>query len=121
MGWTIYHNPRCSKSRDSLALLQAHGIAATVVDYLDTPPTLPTLQALQQQLACSARAMLRDTEDAYQRAGLAEPSLSDSALLQAIVAQPVLLQRPIISNGQRAVFGRPPTNLLTLLTNAHEP
>ncbi|MFZ5842723.1 MAG: arsenate reductase (glutaredoxin) [Pseudomonadota bacterium] len=117
MVWTIYHNPRCSKSRDSLALLRQHGIEPNVVHYLDTPPDADTLTTLLRQLAIPARQLLRDHEPPYLALGLA--SVTDEATVLAAIAQhPVLLQRPIISNGSRAVIGRPPDNLLALLPEA---
>lgn len=115
MAWTLYHNPRCSKSRDSLTLLQQHDIDPVIVPYLDNPPDLATLRHLLQQLALPARALLRDTEAEYHTLQLANPALDDTQVLTAIVNHPRLLQRPIISNGQRAVIGRPPENLLALL------
>ena len=117
MVWTIYHNPRCSKSRDSLALLRQHGIEPNVVLYLDTPPDADTLRQLLRQLAIPARQLLRDHEPPYLALGLATVT-DDAALLAAINEHPVLLQRPIISNGRRAVIGRPPENLLPLLAEA---
>lgn len=115
MVWTIYHNPRCSKSRESLALLQANGIEPTVRLYLENPPDAETLRQLLSQLRLPARALLRDSEPEYDALDLANPQLGDDQIIAAITRQPRLLQRPIISNGQRAVLGRPPENLLQLL------
>lgn len=114
MVWTIYHNPRCSKSRDSLALLQQHGIEPDVIHYLDTPPDAGTLTALLQQLAVPVRQLLRANEPEYLALNL-DTVQSDAELIAAICQHPVLLQRPIISNGTHAVIGRPPELLLPLL------
>ena len=115
MVWTIYHNPHCSKSRDSLALLRQHGIEPTVVRYLETPPTVAALKQLLHELALPVSAIIRNTDAGFQDSDLADPTLSTDAQLAVLAAQPRWLQRPIISNGQRAVLGRPPENLLALL------
>lgn len=112
---TLYHNPRCSKSREALALLQQHGIEPTLRLYLDTPLTVTELRALLPALALSPRDLLRSSETAYKERGLADPTLADSVLLEAMVAEPRLLQRPIAVSGQRAVLGRPPEAVLELL------
>ncbi|HEX2011495.1 MAG TPA: arsenate reductase (glutaredoxin) [Roseateles sp.] len=114
MSVRIYHNPRCSKSREALALLQAQGLAPEVIDYLQTPPDLEELQTLLQRLALPARELLRSGEDEYQALGLADPGLPEAALLAAVAAHPRLLQRPIVVNGERAVIARPPELLLGL-------
>lgn len=111
----IYHNPRCSKSREALALLTERGLQPEVIEYLKTPPGLSELQALQQRLGLTAREMLRSGEDDYAQLGLADAGLSEQALLEAIVQHPRLLQRPIVVNGQRAVIARPPELALTIL------
>lgn len=104
----ILHNPRCSKSREALARLETRGIRPEVIEYLVTPLSLAELQTLQGQLGVPARAMLRDGEDAYRALGLSDLSLSDAQLLAAIVEHPVLLQRPIVIDGERALIARPP-------------
>lgn len=114
MSVRIYHNPRCSKSREALALLQAQGQTPEVIDYLQDPPDVEELQTLLQRLALPARELLRSGEDEYQALGLADPSLPEAALLAAIAAHPRLLQRPIVVNGERAVIARPPELLLGL-------
>jgi arsenate reductase len=105
------HNPRCSKSREALALLQARGIAPEVVEYLVTPLSLPELQALHAWLGGPVRAMLRDGEDDYRELGLADASLSDEQLLRAVAERPRLMQRPIVIDGDRALIARPPALL----------
>ena len=112
---SIYHNPRCSKSRATLALLQEKGIAAEVVLYLDTPPDVPTLHALLQKLGMhSARALMRRNEELYKTLDLANSALSEDQLLQAMVQHPKLIERPIVINGDRARIGRPPEAVLEL-------
>lgn len=111
----IFHNPRCSKSREALALLQERGHAPQVIDYLQAPPSEGELRTLLQQLGRPARELLRSGEDEYQALGLADASLTDAALLRAIAAHPKLLQRPIVVRGGRAVIARPPELLLQLL------
>lgn len=112
---TLYHNPRCSKSRAALALLEAAGVQPRVRLYLQDPPTLAELQTLVQALGTGARALLRSSETPYQALGLDDPACSDKELLQAIVAHPILLQRPLALAGNRAVVGRPPETVLELL------
>ena len=111
---TIHHNPRCSKSREALALLQALGEPLTVHEYLEKPLTLIQLQALQALLGVPARDMLRSSEDVYLTLNLADTSLDDEALLAAIAMHPQLLQRPIVVKGQRAVIARPPELALSV-------
>jgi arsenate reductase len=111
----IFHNPRCSKSREALALLQARGHQPLIIEYLKTAPTEGELRTLLQQLGLSARELLRSGEDEYQALGLADASLTDADLLQAIAAHPQLLQRPIVVRGGRAVIARPPELLQQLL------
>jgi len=111
---TFYHNPRCSKSRQALALLQARGIAPEIVHYLETPPDTATLQTLLQQLGLPARALLRTGEDIYNALGLADPALDEATLMAAMSAHPRLIERPIFICGQRAVIGRPPERVLDL-------
>ena len=118
--FTIYHNPRCSKSRQTLQLLEENGIEPEVVLYLDTPPTAVELKAIVEKLGISPRDLLRKGEQAYKDNNLSDTSLSDSDLLEAMVAHPKLIERPIviksgvIKSGQ-AVLGRPPENVLTLI------
>ena len=112
---TIYHNPRCSKSRDTLALIEARGISPTVIHYLDTPPDAATLKSLLGALGLSARELLRRNEADYQTLGLERPECSEAELIAAMVAHPRLIERPIVVVGERAVIGRPPQNVLELL------
>lgn len=115
MSLSIFHNPRCSKSREALALLQQRGLEPTVIEYLKTAPSVEALTHLLSQLGLPARALLRTGEDAYQALGLADESLGDDKLLQAIAGAPILLQRPIVVHQGRAVIARPPELALALL------
>ncbi|MDI6634716.1 arsenate reductase (glutaredoxin) [Pantoea dispersa] len=112
----IYHNPRCSKSRETLALLQQQGIEPQVVLYLDTPPDIDTLKTLLQQLGMhSARELMRRGEEIYKTLGLASNDLSEKQLLQAMAEHPKLIERPIVIKGDRARIGRPPEAVLEIL------
>lgn len=112
---TLYHNPRCSKSRAALALLEERGVALTVIEYLETPLDVPGLRAVLTRLGIDARQLLRTGEPEYQALLLDDPKLDDDALLAAIAANPRLLERPIAVRGERAVIGRPPERVLELL------
>jgi arsenate reductase (glutaredoxin) len=112
----IYHNPRCSKSRETLALLVARRIPHRIVDYLNNPPDRATLQTLLSALALPLREMVRRQESVYSELNLADAA--DDALLNAICAHPVLLERPIVVHGERARIGRPPANVLTLFADS---
>ncbi|MEM1437278.1 MAG: arsenate reductase (glutaredoxin) [Pseudomonadota bacterium] len=109
----LYHNPRCSKSRAALALLEARGVEHQVIRYLEQPLTRPELESLARQIGVAPRAMMRTKESVYGELGLA--SAGDEALFDSIAAHPKLLERPILSDGERAVIGRPPEQILTLL------
>lgn len=112
---TIYHNPRCSKSRQALELLESHGALPEVVRYLETPPDAATLRSLLKALGLSARALLRTGEDEYRELGLDDATLGEDALIAAMAAHPRLIERPIVVRGGRAVIGRPPEKVLELL------
>ncbi|MBK4773196.1 MAG: arsenate reductase (glutaredoxin) [Pantoea sp. Morm] len=113
---SIYHNPRCSKSRETLALLQEKGIAPEVVLYLETPPDVQALKKLLQQLGMgSARDLMRRKEDLYKELNLADSQLSEDQLLQAMVEHPKLIERPIVINGDQARIGRPPEAVLEIV------
>lgn len=112
---TLYHNPRCSKSRAALELLHARGLEPAVVHYLEAPPSADTLKGLLQRLGIPARALLRTGEDAYKTLNLANPALSEETLIDAMVSHPKLIERPILARGERAVIGRPVDKLLELL------
>lgn len=112
---TLYHNPRCSKSRGALELLEARGLAPTVVRYLETPPSAAELRELLAKLGMSARQLLRTGEEEYQTLGLADTSLSEDQLIVAMAAHPRLIERPILIVGDKAVVGRPPEKVLEIL------
>tara|TARA_R110001592_G_scaffold363341_1_gene684472 strand:- start:97253 stop:97597 length:345 start_codon:yes stop_codon:yes gene_type:complete len=112
---SIYHNPRCSKSRQTLALLEERGIAPEIVLYLETPPTVEALDDILKKLGIPARQLLRKGEDAYKENNLSDPSLSHQQLIKAMVANPKLIERPIVINGDKAVLGRPPEQILNIL------
>lgn len=112
---TLYHNPRCSKSRSTLQLLEERGVQPTLVRYLETPPNAEQLRDLLSKLGISARQLLRTGEDEYRELNLADNALSDADLIDAMAAHPRLIERPILVAGDRAVIGRPPENVLELL------
>lgn len=112
---TLYHNPRCSKSRSTLQLLEERGVQPTLVRYLETPPNAEQLRDLLSKLGISARQLLRTGEDEYRELNLANTALSDADLIDAMAAHPRLIERPILVAGDRAVIGRPPENVLELL------
>lgn len=109
----IYHNPRCSKSRATLALLQEHGISHEVIEYLQAPPSRADLERLIAALGCSAADIVRFNEAEFEQTGLSKDA-DDAALLQAIVDYPKLLQRPIVVHADQARVGRPPEAVLEL-------
>jgi arsenate reductase len=113
--YTIYHNPRCSKSRATLQLLEAHQADTAVVKYLETPPSLEQLKAIIKALDTPVRNILRTGEAEYKDNGFANPELSDEQLLVLLQQHPKVLERPIVMHQGRAVIGRPPENVLSLL------
>ncbi|CAG4918319.1 arsenate reductase (glutaredoxin) [Paraburkholderia saeva] len=119
---TIYHNPRCSKSRGACDLVAGSfnpkNEPVEIVEYLKTPPSVALLRELNRMLGCSVREMMRDSEKEYAALGLAASDLTDDQLCEAIEANPILLQRPIVVRNGRAVIGRPPENISALFVNA---
>ena len=111
----LYHNPRCSKSRGALELLHEHGIEPVVVPYLEQPPSPAELRALLDLLGAGPRALLRTGEAEFEELGLADPTLPDDALIDAMAKHPRLIERPIFVHRRRAVIGRPPERVLDLL------
>ncbi|MGI1946564.1 arsenate reductase (glutaredoxin) [Shewanella glacialipiscicola] len=112
---TIYHNPRCSKSRETLALLEQQGCDISVVEYLKNPPTAKEIGDILSKLGLIARELMRTKETEYQALGLADTSLTEIQLIEAMVNTPKLIERPIVLANQRAVIGRPPENVLAIL------
>lgn len=119
MAITVYHNPRCSKSRATLALLEKHGVEPVVIKYLETPPDAPTLRTILSALDRPARDLVRTGQDEWKTIGLDIDAAGDHELLAAIVQDPILLQRPIVvvddDAGIRARIGRPPEDVLDIL------
>lgn len=112
---TIYHNPRCSKSRQTLALPNENNIDATIVEYLKTPPDKKTWRDLLEKLHIKPAALLRKKEKAFAESGPADKLDDNDAIIQAMVKQPVLIQRPVVVAGRQAVIGRPPGNVLNII------
>jgi arsenate reductase len=110
---TIYHNSRCTKSRETLKLLQDRGIQAHIVEYLKTPPSQDEIRHLLKLLGIDARALVRTKEPEYQRAAL--DGASETELVRAMAQHPVLIERPIVVAGDKAALGRPPENVLKIL------
>jgi arsenate reductase (glutaredoxin) len=114
---TIYHNPRCSKSRQALALLEERGAAPKVIHYLEEPPSPETLRGLLALLGLGARELMRRNESVYQTLGL-DAVTDETRLIEAMHAHPILIERPIVrvdGDPPRAVVGRPPERVLGLL------
>ncbi len=114
--YTYYHNSRCSKSRAGLELLGEHNIKPEIVNYLDTPPTAIEIKSLLDKLGMTAREIMRTGEEAYKNLGLDNPALDEEQLVDAMVREPILIQRPIFADDKRAVIGRPTEKLLELLS-----
>ena len=112
----IYHNPRCSKSRQTLALLQDRGLEPIITQYLDTPPDASRLTSVLAKLGLRPHAIMRTGEQAYQDAKDAVEAMDDTAQIAWLVANPTVLQRPIVIHGAQARIGRPPESVLEILT-----
>lgn len=111
----IYHNPRCSKSRQTLQLLNEHGIEPEIVEYLKTPPSKTELKRILKQLGLSPRDLMRKKEAEYKSSGADDPDLSDDQLIDLMLAHPKLIERPIVVKQDRAVIGRPPEKVLEII------
>lgn len=112
---TIYHNPRCSKSRQALQLLRDRGVEPTIVEYLKQPPSAAQIKRLLVMLKMSPRELMRNKEADYAALDLANLRLSEEALINAMAEHPQLLERPIVVNGEKAALGRPPERVLEIL------
>lgn len=115
MAVRIYHNPRCSKSRQTLALLQENGVEPEVVEYLKTPPSVAELDAVLTALGCEPRDAMRRKEAPYKELGLDDPALDRATLVKAMAENPILIERPIVSKDGKAAIGRPPEAVLEIL------
>jgi arsenate reductase len=113
MSVTIYHNPRCGKSRETLALLEKRGVKPRIVEYLKMPPDKATLKRLLKLLDKTPRQLLRPKE--AKAAGLDKPGLGDDDILAGMIKHPIVIERPIVVNGDRAALGRPPEAVLKIL------
>ena len=112
--FTIYHNPRCTKSRAALALLEEHGVKPTIVEYLKQPPTAAQLKDVIAKLGIKPQELVRKGEEIY-KAKYAGRTLTDAQWIAALVKDPILIERPIVVSGKRAILGRPPESVEALL------
>ncbi len=115
MSVSIYHNPRCSKSRQALKLLEEKGVQPEIVKYLDTPPDRATLARILEMLGLEPRELMRKKEKEYKELGLNDPQLSREQLIDAMVAHPRLIERPIVVKDGKAILGRPPESVLEII------
>jgi len=115
MSITIYHNPRCSKSRQTLSILEDKGMDIEIIEYLQTPPDAATLQALIKKLGITPKDLLRKGEEEFKQAGLDKKNVTDEEIIQAMLKYPKLIERPIVVNNDKAALGRPPENVLAIL------
>ena len=111
----IFHNPRCSKSRQTLELLTERGIEPEIIRYLETPPTEQELKDILSALNLTPRELMRTKEKEYKEQGLNDPELSDEQLIAAMIATPKLIERPIVIANGNVALGRPPENVLSIL------
>jgi arsenate reductase (glutaredoxin) len=112
---TIYHNPRCSKSRQTLALLNENGLQPQIVEYLKTPPSAAELKRILKKLGVKPRDIVRKSEAVYVELGLKDKDVSDDELIALMAANPILIERPIVVAGDKAAIGRPPEQVLKIL------
>lgn len=112
---TMYHNPRCSKCRQTLELLRGRGLEPEIVEYLETPPDAAELERILGLLGLEPRELMRKKEEAYKAAGLDHENLDRAALIQGMADNPVLIERPIVIANGKAALGRPPENVLDIL------
>ena len=112
---TIYHNPRCSKSRATLALLEENGVTPEIVEYLETPPSKAELSTILDRLGMQPRELIRKKEELYKALNLADESLDRDALIDAMIENPILIERPVVVNEGKYALGRPPENVLRIL------
>lgn len=115
MSAKIYHNPKCTKSRLTLAILEEKGVDFQIIKYLDDAPTAKELKALLKDLDMDARALMRTHEAPYKDNNLGDESLSEDDLIQAMINNPILIERPIVKTDKGVVIGRPPENVLAII------
>ena len=115
MSITIYHNPKCSKSRQTLELLVKQGIKPVLNEYLKIPPTVEKIKEILRKLGYAPRDLMRKKENAYTEHNLGDPSLSDDDLIEFMVKHPILIERPIVLANEKAAIGRPPEQVLEIL------
>lgn len=115
MSIQIIHNPRCSKSRQTLALLEENGVTPEVIEYLKTPLSAETLTSIVKKLGVSIRDIIRTKESEYKETGADNQNLTDAEVTTILAATPKLIERPIVINGDKAAIGRPPENVLAIL------
>ncbi|MEE9337850.1 MAG: arsenate reductase (glutaredoxin) [Methylococcaceae bacterium] len=115
MSVKIFHNPRCSKSRQTLQLLQEQGVEPEIIEYLKTPPTQTELEDILKKLNMQPRDLMRKREAEYKSAGMDNPDLDNNALINGMVQNPKLIERPIVLANDKAAIGRPPEDVLTIL------
>ncbi len=115
MSVTIYHNPRCSKSRQTLEILNQQNVDVEIIEYLKSSPDAKTLKQILSYLEIPARELLRKGESAYKEAGLDDRNLSEDELIAAMVEHPILIERPVVVNNGKAAIGRPPESVLDIL------
>ena len=115
MSVTIYHNPRCSKSRQTLELIMNKNIEPVIIEYLNSPPDTDELKRILKILNMKPRDLMRNKEPVYKAKGLDDKSLTDDQLIQAMIENPILIERPIVVADGRAILGRPPENVLEII------
>jgi arsenate reductase len=111
----IYHNPRCSKSRQTLQVLKKHNVEPEVIEYLKTPPDKSTIKQILQQLGLSPRELMRQKEAEYKENQLDDPNLTNDQLIEAMLKHPKLIERPIVITDKGVALGRPPEKVLEVL------
>ena len=114
MSIKFYHNPRCSKSRQALALLQKEGVQLQIIEYLKHPPNFETLSEIIRKLNCKPIDIMRTKESVFRDLSL-NSAKKDEELIQSIIEYPILIERPIVVSKTKAILGRPPENVLTIL------
>ena len=119
MSVTIYHNPQCGTSRNTLAMIRQSGVEPAVVEYLKTPPSRERIRELAAAMGISVRALLREKGTPYAELGLADPTLTDDALIDAMLAHPILINRPIVVTPRGVKLCRPSEAVLEILPNPH--